>query len=448
MYSKCLGPNRIKVCVPYRLLPRQRAVQIQTNIRSTSQQVFSSSHSQLSTSASHCSRKHHQTKQHQNTVIFKMPTILNKSRTAGRPRPYNAADRFIPNRTASEAINHIGTAKLDLVDSIHSLDLDDDEDNDKSSYTKPSPNTVKYKASIASACEVSLNKRILAFKPAPPESSRPIELRAQYNHPLKPASAVSAERRRRILTAPERVLDAPNIVDDYYLNLLDWSCNNQVAIGLGQSVYVWSAETGEVSSLLESSSDTYISSLKWSGDGAYVSVGLGTGEVQIWDVEEQTKLRSMFGHESRVSVMGKSPRFLSFPISQLTSSKAGTNICCPPAHAMAGCSTTMSVSRSTRLPTSNLTQVRSVAWNGAPMAPSWPRVETTTWSPFGMLAACSLPSSRKPTTTPQSRPLPGVHGNTTFWRLAVVVTTNTSTSGTQPPVLASTPSTPAAKSLV
>ncbi|KAE9977891.1 hypothetical protein EG327_007563 [Venturia inaequalis] len=240
-----------------------------------------------------------------------MPTILNKSRTAGRPRPYNAADRFIPNRTASEAINHIGTAKLALVDSIHSLDLDDDEDNDKSSYTKPSPNTVKYKASIASACEVSLNKRILAFKPAPPESSRPIELRAQYNHPLKPASAVSAERRRRILTAPERVLDAPNIVDDYYLNLLDWSCNNQVAIGLGQSVYVWSAETGEVSSLLESSSDTYISSLKWSGDGAYVSVGLGTGEVQIWDVEEQTKLRSMFGHESRVSVMGWNKHMLS-----------------------------------------------------------------------------------------------------------------------------------------
>jgi cell division cycle protein 20 (cofactor of APC complex) len=108
------------------------------------------------------------------------------------------------------------------------------------------------------------------------------------------------------LTSPERVLDAPNIVDDYYLNLLDWSCNNQVAIGLGQSVYVWSAETGGVSSLLETTPDTYISSLKWSGDGAYVSVGLGTGEVQIWDVEEGTKLRSMFGHDSRVSVMGKS----------------------------------------------------------------------------------------------------------------------------------------------
>jgi cell division cycle protein 20 (cofactor of APC complex) len=275
-------------------------------------------------------------------------TTPSKARTV-RPRPqkssvriaYNAADRFIPNRTASEAICNIGTGKLDLdrrpksssakstqegssvlatgaasafdsiggreddlAQSIDSLDLNDDEDN-KSSYTKPSPKTVAYESSIASACGVSLNQRILSFKPAPPESSKPIDLRSQYNRPLKPASAISAQLRRRILTSPERVLDAPNIVDDYYLNLLDWSCNNQVAIGLGQSVYVWSAESGGVSSLLETSPDTYVASLKWSGDGAYVSVGLGTGEVQIWDVEEQTKLRSMFGHETRVSVMGK-----------------------------------------------------------------------------------------------------------------------------------------------
>jgi cell division cycle protein 20 (cofactor of APC complex) len=270
---------------------------------------------------------------------------------ATRPRPqktsvriaYNAADRFIPNRTASEAICNVGTGKLDLdrrpkssstktqdgssvlanaatasafeiggrgseddlTHSIDSLDLNDDEDG-KSSYAKPAPDAVAYESSIASACGVSLNTRILAFKPAPPESSKPIDLRSQYNRPLKAANAVSAQHRRRILTSPERVLDAPNIVDDYYLNLLDWSCNNQVAIGLGQSVYVWSAETGGVSSLLETTPDTYISSLKWSGDGAYVSVGLGTGEVQIWDVEEGTKLRSMFGHDSRVSVMGKS----------------------------------------------------------------------------------------------------------------------------------------------
>ena len=114
-----------------------------------------------------------------------------------------------------------------------------------------------------------------------------------------------------MLTAPERVLDAPGLVDDYYLNLLDWSSGNQVAIGLERNLYIWSADSGTVSSLLETSADTYISSVKWSGDGAYVGVGLGTGEVQIWDVEEGTKLRSMYGHDSRVGVMGWSKHLLS-----------------------------------------------------------------------------------------------------------------------------------------
>jgi cell division cycle protein 20 (cofactor of APC complex) len=101
------------------------------------------------------------------------------------------------------------------------------------------------------------------------------------------------------------------LVDDYYLNLLDWSSGNQVAIGLERNVYVWSAETGTVSCLLETAADTYISSVKWSGDGAYVGVGLGSGEVQIWDVEEGAKLRSMHGHDTRVGVMGWNKHILS-----------------------------------------------------------------------------------------------------------------------------------------
>lgn len=197
----------------------------------------------------------------------------------------------------------------DVAAAMNSLDLDDEEEG--STYTKPAPDAVAYQSSLASACGVNLNTRILAFKPAPPESSKPVDLRAQYNRPLKPAHATGAQFRRKVASAPERVLDAPGLVDDYYLNLLDWSCGNQVAIGLERNVYVWSAETGEVNSLLECQSDTYISSVKWSGDGHYVGVGLGTGEVQIWDVEEGSKLRSMHGHDTRVGVLGWNKHILS-----------------------------------------------------------------------------------------------------------------------------------------
>lgn len=255
--------------------------------------------------------------------------------------PQNTADRFIPNRTASEGLATAGSAKVDenarpkssnegstilanaasaydisargadadISTALESLALE--EDNATSLYTRPNVDSSAYESTLADACGISTNTRILAFKPAPPESSKPIDLRSQYNRPLKQANTQSAQFRRRIQSAPERVLDAPGLVDDYYLNLLDWSSGNQVAIGLERSVYVWSAESGTVSCLFETSPDTYISSVKWSGDGAYVGVGLGSGEVQIWDVEEGTKLRSMFGHETRVGVMGWNKHTLS-----------------------------------------------------------------------------------------------------------------------------------------
>ena len=252
-----------------------------------------------------------------------------------------AGDRFIPSRTTSEGLR-VATAKSDSENSrpstsngegstvlanaasaysigghateedatvaLEGLNLEDNQEN--ASYTKPAQDALAYQSSLASACGVSLNTRILAFKPAAPESSKPIDLRSQYNRPLKNAAA-STQFRRRVLTAPERVLDAPGLVDDYYLNLLDWSSGNQVAIGLERNLYIWSADSGTVSSLLETSADTYISSVKWSGDGAYVGIGLGTGEVQIWDVEEGTKLRSMHGHDTRVGVMGWNKHLLS-----------------------------------------------------------------------------------------------------------------------------------------
>ena len=38
----------------------------------------------------------------------------------------------------------------------------------------------------------------------------------------------------------EKILDAPDIKDDYYLNLLDWSSKGVLAIGLAERVYLYS----------------------------------------------------------------------------------------------------------------------------------------------------------------------------------------------------------------
>lgn len=51
---------------------------------------------------------------------------------------------------------------------------------------------------------------------------------------------------RSIPKTPFKVLDAPDLQDDYYLNLLDWSSQNVLAVGLGPTVYMWNASTCQV----------------------------------------------------------------------------------------------------------------------------------------------------------------------------------------------------------
>lgn len=42
-----------------------------------------------------------------------------------------------------------------------------------------------------------------------------------------------------------------------------------------------------------------MTSLTWAGDGAYLAVGNDRGEVEVWDAETGTKLRTMAGHAVR-----------------------------------------------------------------------------------------------------------------------------------------------------
>ena len=101
---------------------------------------------------------------------------------------------------------------------------------------------------------------------------------------------------------PERILDAPDIVNDYYLNLVDWSSSNLLAVALGAHIYLWNAGTGHISQLCElEGADDYVCSVKWMGDGGYLAVGTSAGEVELWDVEQMKRSRVMRGLDSRVA---------------------------------------------------------------------------------------------------------------------------------------------------
>lgn len=99
------------------------------------------------------------------------------------------------------------------------------------------------------------------------------------NHPIRSLLDNNGK-----LQTPDRILDAPEIVDDYYLNLLDWSSKNVVAVALGTTVYLWHAETGAIEQLLRTTiADDYVSSISWAEDGRTIAVGFNNHEVQLWD---------------------------------------------------------------------------------------------------------------------------------------------------------------------
>ncbi|KAL3419369.1 WD repeat domain-containing protein [Phlyctema vagabunda] len=104
---------------------------------------------------------------------------------------------------------------------------------------------------------------------------------------------------RAVSKVPYKVLDAPDLADDFYLNLVDWGSSNVLGVGLGSCVYMWNAQTGRVNKLCELQDDT-VTSVSWIQRGSHIAIGTGKGLVQIWDAERTRRLRTMTGHTARV----------------------------------------------------------------------------------------------------------------------------------------------------
>ncbi|KAJ3676393.1 hypothetical protein LUZ60_003805 [Juncus effusus] len=116
---------------------------------------------------------------------------------------------------------------------------------------------------------------------------------------------------RKIPKTPHKVLDAPSLQDDFYLNLVDWSSQNVLAVGLGTSVYLWSASTSKVTKLCDLGSRDGVCAVQWTREGSYLAIGTGLGEVQIWDSTKCKRIRNMSGHETRAGVLAWSSCILS-----------------------------------------------------------------------------------------------------------------------------------------
>jgi len=107
-----------------------------------------------------------------------------------------------------------------------------------------------------------------------------------------------------------RVLDAPGLVDDFYIHPVDWSSRNVIAVALSGDVHLFDATDGRSFPLFSLPSG-HVTSLKWTAEGSHISVGTSHGELQIWDSTQRKLLRSLKGHDGRVGAVAWHDHILS-----------------------------------------------------------------------------------------------------------------------------------------
>ncbi|URE40737.1 Anaphase-promoting complex subunit [Musa troglodytarum] len=261
------------------------------------------------------------------------PFLPSMHTTSRNPSSRQSGDRFIPDRSA-----------MDMDVAYYLLTQTRKE---KENAVPASPSKEAYRKLLAENL-LKNRTRILAFHSKPPAPSRPFfqEADAVSPHHAKPAkqrryipqvgssctsfSPVShsllsyflpllltglgkKKQKKFPLQSADRTLDAPDIVDDYYLNLLDWGSGNVLSIALGNTVYLWDASDGSTSELVTVDDDAGpVTSVSWAPDGRHIAVGLNSSDVQLWDSTSNRSLRTLRGvHGSRVGSLAWNNNILS-----------------------------------------------------------------------------------------------------------------------------------------
>ncbi|PKU66019.1 Protein FIZZY-RELATED 2 [Dendrobium catenatum] len=211
-----------------------------------------------------------------------------RSSSSNPPSYRQSGDRFIPDRSAMD------------FDVAHYLLTQPRKEKENTEVVSPAKEA--YRKLLA---ETFLNNRtrILAFNRKPPVPTD--SMLAAISEATASNQNKTTKSKRYIPQSAERTLDAPDLVDDFYLNLLDWGSRNVLSIALGNTVYLWNASEGSTSELVTVEDDFGpVTSVNWAPDGQHLAIGLNNSEVQLWDSSSARLLRTLKEiHRSRVGTL-------------------------------------------------------------------------------------------------------------------------------------------------
>ena len=115
------------------------------------------------------------------------------------------------------------------------------------------------------------------------------------------APRASPKHHKRACATPFRVLAAPGLRDDFYLDLVCWSRLDVIAVGLGSRVRLYRAST--LRELCDVGIGDAVASLAWSPDGRRLAVGCASGRIALYDVGCGVVVTPANGHRGRVGCL-------------------------------------------------------------------------------------------------------------------------------------------------
>lgn len=199
-------------------------------------------------------------------VVLLMIGIKNKQKNSILYRPKFSEPylflyfRYIPNRNGSNM-----EASYHLLQNINTNSKENTNINDSDGNNVGLVDTIKRKLIIDTCNGIQDNSKILNLHMKHDNSTDGDNIKSIYTTTTNSLGNIKKTINRTIPTNPERILDAPEFRDDYYLNLMDWSSTNFLAVALNKEMYLWNASSGDISQLFSMDVDTsdYITSTAW-----------------------------------------------------------------------------------------------------------------------------------------------------------------------------------------
>lgn len=87
------------------------------------------------------------------------------------------------------------------------------------------------------------------------------------------------------------------------MNVLDWSVNDNLAVALGNCLYLWNYHTSDLKKLKTFSSTNLPTSLSFDMYSETLVVGSKSGQVEVIDVATNKEIRTINAHNQRIGAL-------------------------------------------------------------------------------------------------------------------------------------------------